>query len=445
MPRYPDPLLETVVTPELIADGQEYDAYHLGLSAYLWAYPLVRMERVCREYTTVPDPKPATSYRAALNTIGWATALATPDAYDMPTANQDTLYMSAVVDLTVPYVLTVPDTDDRYYVVNVFTTYQELQHYIGRRTTGTGPGSFVIVPPGWTGTIPGDAARLDVTTDKVWLWGRIRVTAGEDLAPVHALQREFTLTPLGGAASSELPPLPDIDGDELGFFTHLGLALRVNPVHSADEALFAQYARIGLTAEGFDPSVLTDRQRVGLVRALADGPAAAQAGFASTSPDRDGWTWVLGMDTFGFHYPQRTVVAGPYLGGNGEREAMYPGGFHDDQGRPLDGTNTYRVSFTCAPPVDAFWSLTMYRASDKMLVANEIDRYRVGPDTPGLRIEFDGSLEILVQYGRPGDDANWLPAPAGPFYLILRMYQPTDAVVDGTWQLPTITRVLRTE
>lgn len=329
-----DPLLETVVTPELVADGLEADAYHLGLSAYLWGYPLVRMERVCREYTDVPDPRPATSYRAPLNEVGWATRLADPDSHDMPTANYDTLYMSAVVDLVEPFVLTVPDVGDRYYVVNVFTMYQELEHYVGRRTTGTGAGRFVIVPPGWQGDVPADAVRLDVSTRKVWLWGRIRVSDGEDLAPVVELQRGFTLEAASGRSVAEpLPPLPDVAGDELGFFTHLGAAMGANPVFPADTALVAQLARIGLTPDGFDPAGLTDRQRAALVRALADGPAAAQAAFATTAEDRHGWTWVLGMDDFGFNYPRRAVIAGPYLGGNGEREAMYPGGFTDSQGR----------------------------------------------------------------------------------------------------------------
>jgi hypothetical protein len=134
---FEDKLVSTPGTPEVIAKGLEEDGYQLGISVYTWGYPLVRMERVIREYTTVPSPKPATSYRAPLNQIGWATELATPEAKDMPTANNDTFYMSAVVRLDQPYILSVPDTHDRYYVINVFNMWQELEHYIGRRTTGT--------------------------------------------------------------------------------------------------------------------------------------------------------------------------------------------------------------------------------------------------------------------------------------------------------------------
>ena len=166
---FPDQLLSTPTTPDVVAKGLEADGYQLGIAAYSWGYPLVRMERVARQYVDVPSPKPPTSYRAPLNQVGWASELATPEAKDMPTANNDTFYMRAVVKLDPPY-LSVPDTHDRYYVVNVFNMWQELEHYIGRRTTGTKAGRYAIVPPGWQGQLPADVKRLDVTTDKVWLW-----------------------------------------------------------------------------------------------------------------------------------------------------------------------------------------------------------------------------------------------------------------------------------
>ncbi len=145
---YPDALLTTPVTPQILAQGAEADAYAQGIQAYVWGYPLVRMERVARQYTDVPANNPPTSYRAPLNQIGWARDLATAASKDMPTSNNDTFYMSAIVDLTEPYVLSVPDTHDRYYVVDVFNMWQELEHYIGRRTTGTAAGNFALVPPG---------------------------------------------------------------------------------------------------------------------------------------------------------------------------------------------------------------------------------------------------------------------------------------------------------
>lgn len=442
-----DKLLQTPTSPEVMAKGAETDAYQLAISAYVWGYPLVRMETVARQYTDVPDPKPATSYRAPLNQIGWATDLATPDARDMPSANNDTFYMSAVVVLDRPYILSVPDTHDRYYVVNVFNMWQELEHYIGRRTTGTKAGRYAIVPPGWKGTLPAGVKRLDVTTNKVWLWGRLRIAQGEPVAPVMALEKQFKLDPLGGVPGHEsaasLPPLPSVDGDELGFFKQLAFALKSNTIKPADQALFAQFARIGLTKDGFDPSKLSDPARKGMLRGLTDAPPVVVASLASTAVNRNGWTWATGLDSFGFNYPLRAMVAGAYLGGNGEREAMYPLRSTDSDGNALNGANRYVVKFDHEPPVGAFWSLTMYDDSDKMLVPNSIHRYKVGTDTKGLKRAADGSITIPIQADTPqGNDAvNWLPAPKGNFYMLLRLYQPSEAILNGTYQLPQVKKV----
>lgn len=446
---YPDPQLTAVATPESIARSKEIDAYTLGVLAYEWGYPLVRMERVIRTYTEVPANKPATSYRAPLNQIGWATELATPAAKDMPTANSDTLYMSAVVTLTEPYVLSVPDTADRYYVVNVFSMYQDCEHYIGRRATGTRAGRFAIIPPGWKGTLPAGVTPLNVTTDKVWLWGRIQVKQGEPLGPVKALQAKFDLRPLSqlgnasyAAPAETLPPLPSIAGNDLGFFVHLGYALQHNQIKKTDEALVAQFERIGLTKQGFDQKSLSPEQIAGLKRALADAPLVVSASITTVATKRNGWDW-LPIDDFGYHYPLRALVAGPYLGGNASKEAIYPVRFTDSEGKRLNGANRYEITFDKAPPVGAFWSLTAYNAADKMLVENPIHRYKVGSDTVGLVTRADGSFTIPVQHDAPQgpDKANWLPAPEGDFYLILRMFQPSEEILSGAYPLPRLRTV----
>lgn len=441
----PDLLLTTPATPDVIQKGLYADGYSLAIMAYYWGYPLVRMERVAREYTDVPSPKPATSYRGPLDHIGWATSLASPDAKDMPTANNDTYYMSAVLDLTEPYVLSVPDTHDRYYVIDVFNMWQELEHYIGRRTTGTKAGKYVLVPPGWKGALPKDAKRLDVSTRMVWLWGRLHVKQGEDTAPVLALQKKFTVTPLSGKINGNptLPALPQTGNDELGFFTELAAALKTNSIKPADQSLFAQFARIGLTEKGFDESKLNADTRKGMVEGLKDAPAVAISSLSSTSSVRNGWNWVTGLDSFGFNYPLRALVSGPYLGGQGEHEAMYPLRYTDSKGETLSGANQYVVKLASAPPVGAFWSLTMYNADDKMLVANDLGRYKVGSDTPGLKTAPDGSITIPISHSKPAgeDAANWLPAPSGNFYVILRLYQPSDEILSGKWVLPQLNKV----
>jgi hypothetical protein len=442
-----DELLTLPISQENIITGLETDAYTSGINAYTWGYPLVRMERVIREYTQVPDPKPATSYRAPLNQIGWATELATPAAKDMPTANNDTLYMSAVLKLDEPYVLHVPDTGDRYYVVDVFNMWQELEHYIGRRTTGTKVGDYALVPPGWQGNLPQGVSRLDVTTNKVWLWGRLRVMQGESMSPLHELQQAFTLRPLSQMnnknykpKAENLPPLPVIDNDPLGFYTELGTALQSNTIPARDQSLFGQFARFGLTEQGFDASKLLPPQRQGLQKAIADGPKVAISAIATASTLRNGWSWATGLDHFGDNYPLRALVSGPYLGGQGEKEAMYPLRSIDSSGQPLTGQKSYVLRFKKAPPTYAFWSLTVYNSVDKMLVDNPIVRYKLGSDTLGLAIAADGSFEVPLQHEQPqGRFAkNWLPTPDGPFYLILRLYQPNEEILSGSYELPQV-------
>jgi hypothetical protein len=442
-----DALLSMPTSQENIVAGLEADAYANGINAYVWGYPLVRMERVMRDYSSVPSPRPATSYRAPLNQMGWAQALATPAAKDMPTANNDTLYLSAVVQLDEPYVLHVPDTADRYYVVDVFNMWQELEHYVGRRTTGTAAGDYVLVPPGWQGTLPEGLKRLDVSTKKVWLWGRLHVKDGEDLAPLHALQQQFTLRPLSQRDNRDyqpkaqaLAPLPAASDDGLDFFRELAAALKDNPPAPRDEALFAQFARFGLTAKGFDPARLSPPQKAGLLRALADGPKVAVSALATAATQRNGWAWATGLDHFGTNYPLRALVSGPYLGGQGEKEAMYPLRSTDAKGEQLSGAKRYVLRFKSAPPVDAFWSLTVYNAVDKMLVDNPIARYKLDSDTRGLKVRADGSFEVPLQADKPEGEfaANWLPAPKGPFYMILRLYQPKGQVLEGKYELPQV-------
>lgn len=446
IPTYSDELLTTSGTAEVIQQGLEADGYALGVLAYTWGYPLVRMERITREYTEISKKQSATSYRAPLNTIGWAKELASPDAKDMPTANNDTLYMSSVVNLDQPYILTVPEMDDRYYVVDVFNMWHELEHYIGRRTTGTKAGRYVIVPPNWQGELPLDAMRIDVTTDKVWLWGRMRVLASESVSKLHKLQDGFTLTPLSAKKSAGiLAELPQIGNNPLGFLHHLAFALARNPVKQEEIALFKQLERIKVTKGHFAEDQLSPAMRRGLIKGLKAGPSVATASFASSSliSKKQGWDFAVGLDDFGYNYPFRTMISGPYLGGQGEKEAIYPFRLTDDKGEPLSGKNSYVIKFEQEPPVDAFWSLTIYNAQDKMLVRNPINRFKIGGDTPNFTKNSNGSFEIPIQTKKPtGEFAeNWLPAPEGNFYLLLRLYQPDGIVLTKKYEFPKMTKV----
>lgn len=446
-----DPVIEMPSNNEIQKLGDYYSAKALGVLAYQWGYALLRMESAMRDYINVPDPKPETSYRAPLNQIGWATKLPMASDKDMPTANNDTFYMSAVVDLSEPYVLETPDTKDRYYVVDVFDMYQNLTNYIGRRTTGTKANTYLLVPPEWKGELPKKYTNvIHTTTQKIWLWGRLAVLSGEDLAPLHALQKEFKLTPLSAKegtkptaeVSTSLPKMPALSkSDKLNFYKRLAFAMAENPIFSQDRALVGQFEKIGLTPGKFDESKLNEAQKRGLYDATLEAPLTIIASLQSSSQIVDGWTWVTKLDNFGYDYALRSMIAGPYLGGQGEKEALYPIRYTDSEGKPLDGKNNYKIHFDKEPPVNAFWSLTMYDAQNKLFVDNELNRYKISRETKGFVKNKDGSYDIIVQHKKPQSTDNWLPSPDGAFYMILRLYQPNDEILELKYNLPTVTKL----
>ncbi|GGP27084.1 DUF1214 domain-containing protein [Silvimonas amylolytica] len=177
------------------------------------------------------------------------------------------------------------------------------------------------------------------------------------------------------------------------------------------------------------------------MRAIQDAPFIPIAAVAQASESRQGWSFNRGLDSFGYNYPMRAVVAGAYLGGNGEKEAVYPLRYTDSQNQPLDGANDYTVKFSGEPPNNAFWSLTIYDATTKMLIENSISRYKFGSDTKGIKKNADGSFTVTVSPNKPADGGNWLPSPKGGFYAILRIYQPKEEVLSGAWKLPEFERV----
>ncbi len=445
-----DPIISVAPNLEIAAMGDYADAKSIGTLAYEWGYAMVRMEQAMREYIDVPNPKPQTSYRAPLNEIGWARRLPTADDKDMPTANNDTYYMSAVVDLTEPYILETPDTDGRYYVVNVFDMYHNLTEYIGKRNTGTKAQKVALVPPGWTGKLPkGVTKTVTSNTKKVWLWGRVHVLEGEDVAKVHGLQDQFVLKSLsefGGkrnvVKTTTLPAMPEYPvTDSLRFYKYLAFAMSQNEILADDKSLVGQLERIGIKDGKFHESELNEHRLRGLKEAAVDGPLAILASMYSSSFVNNGWNVALKLDNYGYDFSFRSLIAGPYLGGQGEKEAMYPIRFTDSDNKPALGVNTYKIHFDKEPPVNSFWSLTLYDATNKLFVDNELNRYKFSSESEALKRNEDGSFDIILQNKKPENTDNWLPAPEGNFYLILRMYEPKQEVIDLSYQFPQMVRM----
>ncbi|MCW8327447.1 DUF1254 domain-containing protein [Photobacterium sp. SDRW27] len=427
------------------------ETYTLGVNAYLWGSTLVRMEQISRQYTDLSQTQADTSYRGPLNQFGHARRLSSPADTDMPTANRDTLYSSAILDLSQePLVLSVPDVTDRYFVINMFDMWHNLFQYVGTRETGSLAKQFLIVPPGWKddGTTPRNLNIIESPTSKVWLWGRTQVFGEQDYAAANTIQDKYTLTPLSvysGQAKKpvkfkSLPPRPGKTDDPLRFFVELGEYLKANPLPERQQALAGQFAKIGLTTDqGFDRSAVTTAMKKTLIKAIEDGQkiVSAQAANPGNLEMKDGWVYTFALDSFGDDNAMRSLIAHPYLGGQGPKEAIYPMAATDAKGVPLNGQNDYTMKFDGEPPVGSFWSVTVYDAKSKLLVDNEIDRYNIN-DLTDINKNKDGSFEIHFSSDKPkGSEAqNWLPTPDGPFYVLARLYIPSKEVLDMSWTVP---------
>ena len=423
------------------------DSYTIGTQAYIYGLAPVIMQRTERVMTTTEGPA-----HAPVNHFGHVRYLATPNETIIVTPNVDTLYSSAWLDLgKEPIVLHVPDMGGRYYCMQMLDAYTNSFAYVGKRATGTSEGDFAIIGPDWSGSLPANVKEIKSPTNTVWIVGRILVNGSNDVSNVTALQDQFTLTPLSrigsqaGAGETQAMPLlqPSTDAQEkLKFFEELRVALKNNPPPKGEEALMAVFDRIGLgmnqTPYGSD---VDPAMAEGLALAIPAGQQIINDAWRDFRGNNvNGWTYALNIGTYGYDYLTRAAVAEGGLAANIPAEAVYPKAQVDSDGKPLSGANRYTMHFAAGetPPVDAFWSLTMYNASDYMLVANPIDRYAIRDRTPGLKYNADGSLDIYIQHDAPADTSNWLPAPKGDFYLILRMYQPKAEVLNGTYWLPPV-------
>lgn len=404
---------------------------------------------------------------AAFNTFSHARTLAGP-ADTFVSINNDTLYSMAQLDLGVgPVLLEVPDTAGRYYVLQFVDAWTNNFAYVGHRATGTGAGRFLIVPPGWEGETPADATRITAPTLIVSIVGRWACGGADDLPAVHTLQDATQLTQLDPAAVA--PGLPAVDSTiapGLHFLEKLRLYSRAYPPAERDAPALAALAPLGLTDAGAGPYGSMDPERA---RSLAAAIAEAQGKlvqFLRSGQVEMSNGWQLPFHAFDYNedffevgtlnepaytsmnpgerYLRRAAAALGGLWGNHAYEAAYAPVYEDADGQQLNGGNDYVLHLSPTPPVDAFWSLTMYSVPDFYLVENEIDRYSLGDRTEGLEYEADGSLKIYLGSTRPSDPrkaVNWLPAPTGDFRPMMRMYEPAAEIIDGSYAMPAIVRL----
>jgi hypothetical protein len=448
----------------VMADAEQVE---LAAETYIYGYPLVYD---LEEVTNGVEGGGSLPMQAPYNRFAYARRLLGPET-KFVSPNNDTLYVVGQCDVRQgPLVLHVPDTGDRYYVLQFIDAWTNNFAYIGRRATGTAEAEYLLTDRDDDGPVPDGMTVVDAPTGVFTIGGRIQVDGEADLPAVHALQDQFTLTPLsvyqGDAAPREVDGAPWPDprvGDALGWWERFRVALAAFPPPAADERFLALAERFGATAAESPyvhpapglAEVLIAGQQAGQakIEELAKGSADAPGGWNSALHLFDYNLDHLGLGTIDAPewritdrtkaYVTRALAARAGLWGNHGYEACYAFVWTDSDGQPLDGANRYELRLDQLPPVDAFWSLTMYDVPDFYLVANPIDRYSVGDRTLGLQTGPDGSVTIYLQADSPGPDreANWLPTPAGAFRPVMRMYQPQKPVLDGTYVLPAVQKV----
>jgi hypothetical protein len=435
------------------------EARAIAKEAYVYGFPIVDSYRI--QYAYFVDSK-GPEFKALWNQIVNTPRVYTPADTAIQTPNSDTPYSFVGMDLRAePIVLTVPPIEKkRYFSIQLIDAYTFNFAYIGSRATGNDGGSFLIAGPSWKGETPKGVKKvIRSETEFVFALYRTQLFDPADLDNVKKVQAGYkaqTLSAfLGNPAPKAAPAIdfvkpltPEAEKTSPQFFSILNFVLQFCPTNPSETELMARFARIGVGAgETFDANKLSPEMKAAIEQGMAD----AWADFGGlTKQFAEGK--VTSGDAFGtreylknnYLYRMSAAVLGIY--GNSKLEAMYPVYAVDEAKQKLNGANRYTVRFEPGqlPPVNAFWSLTMYELPASLLVANPINRYLLNsPMLPQFKRDPDGGLTLVVQNESPGKDkeANWLPAPKGPFVMYMRLYWPKAEAVEGKWTAPPLKRM----
>jgi len=438
----------------LAADITPAEARAIAKEAYIYAFPLVDNYRVQHAYFV---DRGSPEFKAPWNQLKNIPRVFTPADTAVQAPNTDTPYSFVGMDLRAePLVFTLPVIEkDRYFSVQLVDLYTFNFDYMGSRTTGNDGGSFLVAGPGWKGETPKGVKKVfHSETELGMAWFRTQLFNPGDIDNVKKVQAGYkvqTLSAFLGQPSPKAAPAidfikpltPEQEKTSPEVFKILNFVLQFCPTVPSETQLMARFAKIGIGAgKTFDASKLTPEMKAAIVQGMAD----AWADFADLKKQIEAGKVTSG-DVFGsraylknnYLYRMGAAVLGIY--GNSKEEAIYVMYFIDADGKPLDGANRYTVRFAPdqLPPVHAFWSLTMYDMPAELLVANPLNRYVLNsPMLPQFKRDADGGLTLYIGNESPGSDkeANWLPAPKGPFAMALRLYWPKPAALDGQWKHP---------
>jgi hypothetical protein len=446
--------------------AKEREARDTGIDAYVYAYPLVTMEMTRRVMTNVPKPE---GTRGPMGQLVRLRQYPTAAFRDVTAPNADTLYTTVWLDVSKePWVLSLPDMMGRYYLIPMLSGWTDVFQVPGKRTTGTGAQTYAITGPGWKGTLPAGVTEYKSPTGMVWVLGRIYCTGTpQDYQAVHALQDKVSVVPLSAYGKPYTPPPGSVDPsvemktpvrdqvdalDAMAYFKLFAQLLKTNPPAAADAPMVAKLAKIGIIpGQDFDSSKLDPA----VAKGLAAAPKPAQERImvwlkegivAGDLKLTDGWLFTTQTGEYGTNYRMRALITAIGLGANRPQDAVYPTSEGPDILKSYSGAHKYVMHFNKGqmPPVDGFWSLTMYDAA-YFFVPNSLNRYTLS-ERNKFQTNKDGSVDFLVQNESPGKgkEANWLPAPKDKFILMMRLYWPKTkppSLLDGSWKIPQVKQV----
>lgn len=444
---------ETAATSELSLDS----ITAITKAAYIYGYPIVDNYRIQYDYfedSTNPE------FKAPWNHVANIARVYTPKDIAVQSPNSDTPYSFVGFDLRAePIVLTVPEIEaNRYFMIQFIDAYTFNFDYVGSRTTGNKAAKFMVAGPNWKGETPAGIDKvIKSETQFVMAFYRTQLFNPGDIDNVKKIQAQFKAEPLSSYLGTDAPKFEKIDflkpipqeeqKSSLDFFKVMNFALQFTPPNATETELMSRFTKIGVGAgKEFDVQKLSPEVKAAMEKGIQE---AWTVDFPKLKKKFDSGEVTSG-DIFGTReYLKNNYLyrwAGDVIGiyGNSKEEAMYPFYGVDSDGNKLDGTtNKYTLHFAKGelPPVNAFWSLTMYKMPQSLLVDNPINRYLVNsPMIPNFVKDKDGGITLYVQSESPGKakEANWLPAAKGPFIIVMRLYWPKEAALDGSWKNPPL-------
>jgi len=445
------------------AVAKEAETLAIATEAYVYAYPLVTMEITRRTLTNTEKPE---GTRAPMGQFGRLREYPNASFTAVTAPNADTLYTTVWLDVSKePWILSLPDMKGRYFLFPMLDGWTNVFQVPGKRTTGTKAQKYAITGPGWSGTLPKGVTEYKSPTGMVWILGRIYSTGTPaDYKAVHALQDQVSAVPLSAYGKPYKPEPGKVDPaidmktavrdqvnamDAAAYFKLFAELLKTNPPASEDAPMVAKLAKIGIVpGQDFDAAKLEPA----VAKGISGAPKPAQdlingwlkAGIAAGDFKlENGWAFSTKVGVYGTSYLQRALVTAIGLGANRPQDAIYPTSTGPDLLKKYSGAKKYVMHFDKGqlPPVEGFWSLTMYNAQ-YFFVDNPLNRYTLS-QRDKLKANADGSVDLFIQNESPGKDkeSNWLPAPKDDFILMLRMYWPKEkspSILDGTWKIPEV-------